>query len=244
MTRGNNRDREKRVKTALMINLNPMILIIEDEKRTAEWIKIYLERAGFKAEIAFNGQDGLLMTRSLKPDLVLLDLMLPRLNGTELCRILRKESDVPIIMTTAKGAKEDRINGLEMGADDYIVKPFDPDELVVRVKAVLRRYSGAVQKILKCGILSLNSATEQFFLNDDEIKISHAQFAILSVFIHHPNIILTRTQLIQQAFDNNFEAYERAIDTHIRRLRKLINREDFNPIQTIYGAGYKLVCPQ
>ncbi len=223
--------------------MNNTILIIEDERRISEWIRIYLERSGYKAESSFDGQSGLVMARSLKPDLILLDLMLPRLNGMELCRILRMETDVPIIMLTSKGAKEDRISGLEGGADDYIVKPFDPDELVVRVKAVLRRSGGSVQNILTCGILSLNRDTSRVFLNDKEINLSHAQCAILSVFLHHPNIILTRNQLIEQAFDNNFEAYERAIDTHIRRLRKVINQEDFKPIQTIYGAGYKLVCP-
>lgn len=222
--------------------MNQKVLIIEDDKRTAEWIKIYLERADFSVEIAFDGQTGLKMSRSLKPDLILLDLMLPRLNGGELCRILRLESEIPIIMTTAKGSKEDRIDGLEGGADDYIVKPFDPDELVVRVKAVLRRYQGRVLKILNCGILKMNEGTQQIFIKDGEVKLSHAQFALLAVFMHHPNVTLSRSQLIEQAFKNDFEAYERAIDTHIRRLRKLINRESFSPIQTIYGGGYRLVC--
>jgi DNA-binding response OmpR family regulator len=220
-----------------------MILIIEDEKRTAEWIKIYLERAGFQSEIAFNGQEGLKMTRSLKPDLVLLDLMLPRLNGMELCRILRKESDIPIIMTTAKGAKEDKINGLNSGADDYMVKPFDPDELIVRILAVLRRYQGLVRTTLSCGYLTVDESSGQVLVEGREIHVSHAQFSILSVFMHYPNVILSRKQLIEQAFHNDFESYERAIDTHIRRLRKLIDIENFSPIQTIYGSGYKLICP-
>ncbi|MDA3811951.1 MAG: response regulator transcription factor [Spirochaetaceae bacterium] len=218
------------------------VLIIEDELRTAEWIKIYLERAGFTADIANNGQDGLLKARSMKPDLILLDLMLPRLNGMELCRILRRESDVPIIMLTARGAKEDRIDGFDEGADDYIVKPFDPDELVVRVKAVLRRSKGEIQNILTCGMLSLDESARQVSLNGKNIKLSKAQFDILITFMRHPNILLTRNQLIEQAFNNDFDAFDRAIDTHIRRLRKLIHIADFQPIQTIYGAGYKLVC--
>lgn len=223
--------------------MNHTILVIEDETRIAHWIKVYLERAGFTAENAFDGQSGLKQARILKPDLIILDLMLPRLNGMELCKILRMESDVPIIMLTAKGTKEDRINGLEEGADDYIVKPFDADELVVRVKAVLRRSEGAVLRILKCGDLSLNEETGQVYLKERELPVSHAQFSLLSVFLHHPNIIFTRAQLIEQAFNNDFEAYERAIDTHIRRLRKLINLNDFQPIRTVYGAGYKLICP-
>ena len=217
-------------------------MIIEDETRTADWIKTYLNRAGFAAEIAHDGQDGLILARSIKPDMIVLDLMLPRLNGMELCRILRRETEVPIIMLTAKGAKEDRINGLNEGADDYILKPFDPDELVVRIKAVLRRYKGSVQKILTCGILTLDEDTQQVSMNGELLKVSHAQFNILKAFMRHPNILLSRNQLIALAFNNEFEAFDRAIDSHIRRLRKLVHKDDFKPIRTIYGAGYKLVC--
>jgi DNA-binding response OmpR family regulator len=222
--------------------LTNTILIIEDEKRIAEWISIYLERAGFTAENAYDGKMGLQLARTLNPDLILLDLMLPQLNGMEICRILRQDSDVPIIMLTAKGRKEDKINGLDCGADDYITKPFDPDELVVRVKTVLRRSKGHVQKILSCGILSLDETTQKVLLDGQTIKLSKAQFDILSVFMRYPNVVLTRNQLIEQAFDNNFESFDRAIDTHIRRLRKIIHIHNFAPIQTIYGAGYKLVC--
>jgi len=224
------------------LELKYKILIIEDETRSAQWIKIYLERAGFTALIATDGCEGLDLARTLKPDLILLDLMLPRLDGMEICRILRRESDVPIIMMTARGAREDRIQGLNDGADDYIVKPFDPDELVVRVKAVLRRNKGRVRKVLTCGLLTLDEDAGDVYLDGCPVKLSRAQYSILSVFMHHPNILLTRNQLIEQAFDNNFEAYDRAIDTHIRRLRKMIQKDDFKPIRTIYGAGYKLIC--
>ena len=218
------------------------ILIIEDEQRIAQWIQIYLSRAEFKSEIAYDGKEGLRLARSLNPDLIILDLMLPQLAGTEICRILRQESDVPIIMLTSKSSKADRIRGLDGGADDYIVKPFDADEMVVRVKAVLRRYRGEVQRILSCGMLSLDETSREFRLDGQPVTLSKAQFDLLSVFMHHPNMILTRNQLIEQAFDNNFEAYDRAIDTHIRRLRKRIHKDNFNPIQTVYGSGYKLVC--
>ena len=160
----------------------------------------------------------------------------------ELCKILRNESDIPIIMLTAKGTKLDKINGLNGGADDYIVKPFDPDELAVRVKTVLRRYKGRVRNVLSCGGLSLNETTHQVILDGQEIKLSQAQFAILATFMNQPNVLFTRDQLIRQAFNNNFDAYDRAIDTHIRRLRKLLHKDSFNPIKTIYGAGYKLEC--
>lgn len=166
--------------------------------------------------------------------------MLPRLDGMELCHILRRESDVPIIMLTAKGRQPDRIHGLESGADDYIVKPFDPDELVARANAVLRRYNGRVQHILICSKLTLDETTQQVTLDDQPIQLSQAQFALLAALVRHPNQVLNREQLISLAFDD-FDASDRAIDTHIRRLRKLIHLDDYQPIQTVYGAGYKFV---
>ncbi|MBI9107011.1 MAG: response regulator transcription factor [Spirochaetales bacterium] len=222
--------------------MNATILIVEDEARSAKWLKTYLERAGFCAEIAYDGQTGLNIARRINPDLILLDLMLPVLSGTEVCRILRKESDVPIIMLTARGSMEDRINGLDGGADDYIVKPFEPEEVIVRIKAVLRRTMGTMKKKLTCGPISIEEEKETVFIGEQPISLSHVQFAIFLVFIKNPGVVLTRGQIIEQAFDNDFDAYERAIDTHIRRLRKLIHRNGFEPIQTVYGGGYKLVC--
>ncbi len=220
------------------------ILIIEDDHRIADWVKIYFERAGFLAEIAHDGKIGLERARTLSPDLIVLDLMLPGMDGMDVCQILRMESDVPIIMLTAKGAQPDRVHGLEHGADDYIVKPFDPDELVARAKAVLRRYHGRVQSTLRCGNLTLDESTHQVRLADQPIDLSQAQFAVLAALMRHPNQVLSRTQLITLAFNNDFEGTDRAIDTHIRRLRKLIHQEDFQPIQTVYGAGYKFVCEE
>jgi len=217
-------------------------LIIEDEERIAEWVRLYMERSGYKTGIAHDGKTGLQMVRSLNPDLIILDIMLPQLDGRELCRIVRQESDTPIIMLTSKGQKNDRISGLNCGADDYVVKPFDADELVVRVRAVLRRYKGRVRNVLESGILLLDEVSREVQLDGQPVKVSQAQFDLLSVFMRHPNTLLTRNQLIEQAFNNNFEAFDRAIDTHIRRLRKLIHRDDFQPIQTIYGSGYKWVC--
>jgi len=221
--------------------MNRSVLIIEDDNRIADWIKIYFERAGYVAEIAHDGEAGLSLARSLAPDLIVLDLMLPRLDGMEVCRILRRESDVPIIMLTAKGAQPDRIAGLEGGADDYIVKPFDAEELVARAKAVLRRANGRVQQELVCGMLTLDESTQQVTLDGQPVKSSQAQFALLAAFMRHPNQVLSRDQLIALAFDDDFDGYDRAIDTHVRRLRKLIHRGDYQPIQTVYGAGYQFV---
>jgi len=224
--------------------MNRTILIIEDDTRIAEWVKIYFERADFLAEVVHDGESGLKLARSLAPDLIVLDLMLPKLDGIDVCHILRQESDVPIIMLTAKGKQPDRILGLESGADDYMVKPFDPDELVARAKAVLRRVNGRSQQTLTCGQLHLNETTQQVTIADKPIKCSQTQFDLLSAFMRHPNQTLSRDQLIAMAFSNEFDAFDRAIDSHIRRLRRLIHQDGFQPIQTVYGAGYKFVCEE
>lgn len=220
------------------------VLIIEDDSRIADWIKIYFSRAGFMVEVAYDGKKGLQMARALCPDLVVLDVMLPGIDGMDVCEILRMESDVPIIMLTAKGDHPDRVQGLERGADDYIVKPFDADELVARARAVLRRYEGRVQATIKCGKLSLNERKHQVLWEGQIIALSHAQFSILATLMRHPHQVLSRAQLISLALNDVFEGTERAIDTHIRRLRKILHREDFQPIKTVYGAGYKFCCEE
>ena len=217
------------------------VLIVEDDIRIANWIKVYFERAGFSAEVAHDGESGLALARQLTPDLIVLDLMLPRLDGVELCRILRRESDVPIIMLTAREAHAERIIGLESGADDYIVKPFDPEEVVARAEAVLRRVKGRVQQVLTRGNITLNETTRRVTVNQDSISLSQAQIALLSIFMRHPNQVLSRAQLISLAFNHEFHGFDRAIDSQIARLRKHISRDGEQPIQTVYGAGYKFV---
>ena len=217
------------------------ILIIEDEKRIAHWVQKYFERAGYTADVAHDGPAGLEKARTSEPDLIVLDLMLPGINGTEICRRLRSESDIPIIMLTAKGTQPDRISGLEIGADDYIVKPFDPEEVIARAKAVLRRTQGKVQQNITHGAISLDEKAQSATINGKAINLSQAQFAILYTFMRHPNQVLTREQLISLAFNDEFDGFDRAIDTHIRRLRKLIHIGEHEPIQTVYGAGYKFV---
>lgn len=221
--------------------MSNLILIIEDEKRIANWLKAFFEDAGFQAEVAYDGETGLDLAHTLEPDLIVLDLMLPRLDGMEVCRILRRESNIPIIMLTAKETHADRIEGLENGADDYVVKPFDPEEVVARAKAVLRRVNDKVQQVLTCGNIAIDETTQAVTVNQQSIKLSQTQFSLLVVFMRHPNQVLTRNQLIALAFDNNFEGFDRAIDNHILRLRKQISVNDEQPIETIYGAGYKFV---
>ena len=221
--------------------MNQTVLIIEDDRQIADWVKIYCERAGFSAQIAYDGETGLTNARTLNPDLIVLDLMLPCLNGMDVCHRLRRESDVPIIMLTAKSKLPDRIHGLEIGADDYIVKPFDPNELIARAKAVLRRFRGKVRTTLCYDRLHLDEATRQATLDSEPIKMTQAQFDLLAAFMRNPNQVLTREQLIELVFDNAFDGFDRAIDNHVLRLRKLIHRESFQPIQTVYRVGYRFV---
>ena len=220
------------------------VLIIEDDTRIANWVKVYFERAGFSAEVSHDGESGLALARSMTPDLIILDLMLPRLDGVELCKILRRESDVPIIMLTAREAHAARIIGLDSGADDYIVKPFDPEEVIARADAVLRRVKGNVQQVLTRGNITLNGITRSVTVNKEPVNLSQAQIALLSTFMRHPNQVLTRDQLISLTFNHEFHGFDRAIDSQVARLRKQISRDGIQPIQTVYGAGYKLVVEE
>lgn len=217
------------------------ILIVEDDRRIANWLRIYFEQAGFDTEIAYDGEAGLAKARALAPDLLVLDLMLPHLDGIALCDRLRRESDVPIIMLTAREAHAERVRGLESGADDYIVKPFNPGEVVARANAVLRRVRSEVQLELTCNNIVLNITTRQVKVDARPVELSQAQFALLAAFMRHPDQVLSREQLITLAFDNDFDGFDRAIDSHINRLRKQLNTGDNQPIQTVYGAGYRFV---
>ncbi len=217
------------------------VLIVEDDTRIANWVRVYFERAGFSTQVTHDGESGLALARALAPDLIVLDLMLPRLDGVELCKILRRESDVPIIMLTAREAPAERIAGLDSGADDYIVKPFDPEEVIARAEAVLRRVKGRVQQVLTRGRITLNETTLSVTVDGEPLPLSQAQTALLSTFMRHPSQVLTRDQLISLTFSHDFQGSDRAIDSHVARLRKLINRDGRQPIRTVYGAGYKFV---
>ena len=221
--------------------MSDTVLIVEDDTRIANWVRVYFERAGFSAEVAHDGEAGLALARELAPDLIILDLMLPRLDGVELCKILRRESDVAIIMLTAREAPAERIMGLDVGADDYIVKPFDPDEVIARATAVLRRVKDKVQQVLTRSNIMLNETTSVVTVNEEPVTLSQAQIALLSTFMRHPNQVLSRDRLIALAFNDEFEGFDRAIDSQVARLRRQINQDGNTPIQTVYGAGYRFV---
>ncbi len=221
--------------------MSHLILVVEDDTTIANWLRVFLEEGGFAVEVAHDGRTGLNLARRLVPDLIVLDLMLPLLDGMELCQILRRESDVPIIMLTAKAGLADRTRGLDTGADDYVVKPFDPEEVVARAKAVLRRVQDKVQQRLRHGRITIDETTRRVTVDEEPINLSRTLYLLLAAFMRHPNQVLTRDQLIALAFDDDFDAYDRSIDNHIFRLRKQIAADGFQPIQTVYGSGYRFV---
>lgn len=223
------------------------ILIVEDETRIAHWTKTYVENAGYECLMADNGRDALYLARHEQPDLIVLDLMIPEMDGWTICKILRQESDVPIIMVTAKITETDIISGLKMGADDYVTKPFSPAELLARIEATLRRAKGRLHtdNILKAGNIELDMAARQCRINGKMVDLTTSQFDLLTFFMQHPNQVLSREQIIDNVFGLDFDSFDRAIDIHIRRLRTRIEPDPSNPryIQTVFGAGYRF-CPE
>ena len=218
------------------------ILVVDDEPKIAEICQDYLKAAGYEVVTAMTGPDGLSAARREKPDLVVLDLMLPEMDGLDVCRVLRRESDVPIIMLTARVEEMDKLIGLEIGADDYITKPFSPRELVARVRVVLRRVSGdPTSDIIRAGEVTLDRARYEVNLPDQTIALTSTEFEILATLMSQPGRIYSRAQLLNAAHGVAFESYERAINSHIRNLRRKLERGDdkANYIVTVHGVGYK-----
>ena len=219
------------------------ILIVEDEKKVAAFIKKGLEEETYAVDIASYGEEGLHLGEQNPYDLIILDLMLPSMDGMEVCRNLRQDSDVPIIMLTARGKEPDRILGLELGADDYVVKPFSPGELVARARAVLRRVNGEASQdeTITSGNIQLDLASHSCTVDEQPIELSRTQFAILASFMQNAGRVLSRYQILESAFEGDYSGYERTIDVHIRRLRKKIEKNPANPehILTVFGVGYK-----
>ena len=226
--------------------MDQTVLIVEDETRIAHWVQSYFEQAGFQTLVTADGYEGLEFALTKQPDIVILDWMLPGMDGLEVCKGIRRESNVPIIMLTAKGKEIDRILGLELGADDYVVKPFSPDELVARARAVLRRVAVSAaasdeKDVLRVGDVVLDTAAFLCTVNGEEVELSRIQFALLETLMRHNGRALTRQKLLDAAFAGDYEGFERTIDVHIRRLRRRIETDPGNPqyIVTVFGVGYK-----
>jgi DNA-binding response OmpR family regulator len=232
------------LQNAVMTNNAARILVIEDEPKIARWLVALLEQAKFSVVTAPDGATGLRLAETEHPDVVLLDLMLPDMDGLDVCRIIRQRSDVLILMLTARIDDTDRLIGLEMGADDYITKPFNPREVIARIRAFLRRANGLLvteAKSLTFGPLVLNPSARTCTLNSQPVLLTPTEFVILETLMRHPGMVYTRESLITEALGYDYAAYERTIDAHIRNLRRKIEVDMRDPqyIQTVFGVGYR-----
>ena len=221
------------------------ILVVEDDPGIARIIGLYLERDGHRVTIVGDGLSGLQEARAANPDLIVLDLMLPRMDGMEVCRTLREESDVPIIMATARVDEDDRLAGLDLGADDYILKPFSPRELAARARAVLRRtarQSAAPQpSLLEYDGLTIDLRTKTVSRGDDRLALTPTEFRMLAMLAGEQGRPFTRDQIIDAVFGYDFDGFDRTVDVHIANLRRKIEPDSRRPryIQTVHGVGYR-----
>lgn len=221
------------------------ILVVDDEAKIVQLARDYLERDGFRVISARDGITGLAKARSEKPDLVILDLMLPGMDGWEVCRVLRRESETPIIMLTARAEESDQIVGLELGADDYVTKPFSPRALVARVRAVLRRVQGGLQvpNRIERGSLVIDLAGHRVELDGLTLHLTPNEFRLLAVLAGHPGQTLTREQLLDELQGASYNRFDRSIDSHIKNLRRKLEKDPAEPrfIETVYGIGYRFI---
>ncbi|MBI4769255.1 MAG: response regulator transcription factor [Chloroflexi bacterium] len=221
------------------------ILVVDDEPKITRLARDYLEHAGFAVLTAGDGRSALAAARSARPDLVVLDLGLPEMDGLDVCRALRRESNVPIIMLTARIEESDRIVGLELGADDYVTKPFSPKELVARVRAVLRRMENAASpsEVIRAGDLTLDLPRMRVTVGPAarEVELTASEFQLLAALARQPGRIFTRAQLLDAVAGVAFESYERAIDSHVKNIRRKLEPDLREPryVLTVYGVGYK-----
>jgi DNA-binding response OmpR family regulator len=221
------------------------ILVVDDEPKVCDLIKAYLEKDGYEVILAGDGKSAVEKARSHKPDLIVLDLNLPVMDGMEVFRTVKAISDIPVIMVTARDDEVDKIVGLQLGADDYVTKPFSPRELAARVAAVLRRYAEGPKASarLLTGDLLVDFERHEVKYRNEIVNLTSAEFKLLAVMAQNPGRVFTRLQLMDAAFGETYEGYDRTIDAHIKNLRQKLNSidcEDENPVVTVRGVGYKL----
>jgi two-component system alkaline phosphatase synthesis response regulator PhoP len=221
------------------------ILVVDDDPKTVSLVKLYLESDGHKVLCAYDGIEALRLAREERPNLVVLDLMLPGMDGLQVCRTLRTESDIPVIMLTARTTEGDKLTGLELGADDYVTKPFSPRELAARIKVVLRR---TVSESLErgptqaaCGDLTMDFRQHTVAIAGRPVALTPTEFRLLGTLVREAGQVLSREQLIQRVLGLDFEGFDRTIDVHILNLRRKLGDDPAHPryIKTVYGAGYK-----
>ncbi len=222
------------------------ILVVDDDKKTVDLIRLYLQRERYQVVLAYDGQQALEMARQKRPDLIILDWMLPKMDGLDVCRILHEEMDTPIILLTAKSTEDEKILGLNMGVDDYLTKPFSPRELVARVRVVLRRTNRKAEKdslpALHLGQLVVDFEAHEATLYNQVVHLTPKEFKLLETLAREPGRAFTRSDLVMSVFGIDYEGFERTVDVHIMNLRKKIEPLPDQPIylQTVYGIGYKL----
>jgi len=218
------------------------VLVVEDEASIASFVSLYLKNAGYGVRTASTGTEALSAAASDSPSLIVLDLMLPDIDGIEVCKRIRQRSDVPILMLTARDEDVDKIIGLEVGADDYLTKPFNPRELVARVKSVLRRAAPARQDpenaVIKHGDLTVDSGRREVRVGKEEIQLAPKEFDLLWELLDHRGLVLTRDQLLERVWGYTFAGDTRTVDVHVRQLRRKLG--DASPIVTVWGVGYKV----
>lgn len=223
--------------------MNELILVVDDEPKIVKLAADYLEKNKFRVVRAADGNQGLMLARQQNPDLIVLDLNLPGMDGLDVCRTLRRESDVPIIMLTARVEETDRLVGLELGADDYITKPFSPRELVARVRTVLRRVQGGVRTpgVIVVGDLEIDVSGFKVVRGVESIELSRTEFNLLVILAQHPGQVFSRSQLLNRLHGYADTGYDRSIDAHIKNLRKKLELDPAEPnyILTVFGVGYK-----
>ena len=225
-----------------MAAASPTILVVEDESSIASFVSLYLKNAGYTVKRAATGQEGLSLASSESPALIVLDLMLPDLDGIEVCKRIRQHSDVPILMLTARDEDVDKIIGLEVGADDYLTKPFNPRELVARIKSILRRSApdrrDRESAVIEHGDLRIDAGRREVHVGDEEIQLAPKEFDLLWELLDHRGLVLTRDQLLERVWGYTFAGDTRTVDVHVRQLRRKLG--DASPIVTVWGVGYKV----
>jgi len=229
------------------VRMAKKILVVDDDRKIVELIQLYLEKDGYRVLVAHDGLEALEKARQARPDLIVLDLLLPGMDGLDVCRILQAEAETPIIMLTAKTTEGDKLVGLELGADDYITKPFSPRELLARVRAVLRRVAKEAAQAteeLHFGRLIIDRRGHEVRLDGEVIPLTPTEFQLLAEMAREPGRAFTRLELLDQVFGYDFVGFERTVDVHVKNLRKKIETDPKQPcyIQTVYGVGYKF-CP-
>jgi two-component system alkaline phosphatase synthesis response regulator PhoP len=219
------------------------ILIVDDEKDIVDFVRAYLDREGYPTFEAYDGESALGLWKEHRPDLIVLDILMPKLDGLAFCREVRRDSRVPIIILSAMSEEDDRLAGLGFGADDYVVKPFSPRELVARIRAVLRRHRIAAeeQALITAGPMAIDSGSHRVSVGESEVSLTPMELSILTVMASQPGRVFSREELIAQALGDDYNGFDRNVDTHVKNIRRKAREaaKDWSFIETVYGAGYR-----